>query len=268
VPVPSVIAAGTYVTGTATNVAVPVPSGTAANVVVLVNLMINGASVTVTPPSGFVEAICSPSSAGGLAPQSCRVFWKRCTGTDAGTYNFSWGASRYHEACGTTYANCAVTGSPFDAACQAAQNSSLALTTPSVSITVGGVNRLLCWAGSCSSLAIWTSPAGFTLGLPGLITVSTQAFANLALPLGGVSGGVFAGITVLGSTAVWLGALIGLGDSSGGGGGGGGGGPIPPTPFVASGSGKRSAMMKARRNREHREEDFGDYPINYPVRPM
>src|SRR4051794_13761058 len=74
--------------GTRTTSAVPVPSGVASGHVVLVHLYIEVASA-VTPPAGFTELVFSPSpfTTGSVSGQ--RIFWKRASGADSGTYSFT-----------------------------------------------------------------------------------------------------------------------------------------------------------------------------------
>jgi hypothetical protein len=82
-------ALGTALTGaTRTNSVIPVPSGVIAGQVVLVHLYIES-TTTVTPPSGFTEIAFAPAVFTTGTVQGQRVYWKRATGADSGTYTFT-----------------------------------------------------------------------------------------------------------------------------------------------------------------------------------
>src|SRR4051812_32069845 len=80
--------------GTRTTSAVPVPAGVASGKVVLVHLYTEISSA-ITPPTGFTELTFSPTpqTSGPHPLTRQRVFWKRATGADTGTYSFTHASS-------------------------------------------------------------------------------------------------------------------------------------------------------------------------------
>lgn len=224
---PAFGAAGTYLTGASgTSAAIPVPSGVTADQIILAHLYIES-TATVTPPAGFTEAGASPISATGPGAHTLRVFWKRATGADSGTYSFTWTGSAYREGSAQRYTGCITSGSPFDTGAGApnsAQRSSDATTTPAVSLTTQGVDRLLVWAGTNFTGGTWTPPTqggGYTERVDAGADLSV---ATVAQASAGSTGSVVGTCSTSGYEVAWLGAL--LPDT-------GGATATPPVPVVA-----------------------------------
>lgn len=155
---PAFGAAGTYLAGgVRTTVSVPVPSGVTNNQVVLSHLYIE-ASGAVTPPTGFTEITPAAVTTGTVTVG--RVFWKRATGSDSGTYAFTT-PNAFSEAVAERYTGCVTSGSPIDVS-NSAQRSSAGTTTPSVSVTTTGRDRLLVWSATSVQIGPWTPPTGYT----------------------------------------------------------------------------------------------------------
>lgn len=153
---PAFGARGTYLSGsTTTTAAVPVPSGVASGHVILVHLY-KESTASVTPPAGFTELAPAPTTTGNVI--SHHVFWKRATGSDSGTYSFTWTGSAYREAVAERYTGCIASGSPVDAYNGAGRSSS-GTVTPAVTVTTTGPDRLLVWSGANWSSGTWTPPS-------------------------------------------------------------------------------------------------------------
>lgn len=149
--------AGTTLAGASdTTAPIAVPAGVTSGQIILVDLYLE-ASRTVTPPSGFTEI-------GTVAATSTtwhHRFWKRATGSDAGTYSFSWTGATYRRGAAVRYPGCVATGTPYDTGAGApvsAARSSAGTVTPGVSLTTQGVDRLLVWSGTIFSFGSWTQP--------------------------------------------------------------------------------------------------------------
>ena len=149
--------AGTTLAGASdTTAPIAVPAGVTSGQIILVDLYLE-ASRTVTPPSGFTEI-------GTVAATSTtwhHRFWKRATGSDAGTYSFSWTGATYRRGAAVRYPGCVATGTPYDTGAGApvsAARSSAGTVTPGVSLTTQGVDRLLVWSGTSFSFGSWTQP--------------------------------------------------------------------------------------------------------------
>lgn len=213
---PSFVSAGTYLDNTSTTAAVAVPAGALADMVAVVGMYLDGAVITVTPPTGFVEAAGSPVAlpAGGGA-HSLRVWYKRLTGADSGTYDFTWGSSRYHEAQAVLYKDVAA-GDPFEVTTDTALDLGNSTVSPPVSLITGGANRLLVWAGTNWGGGTWSapaSPAGFVKRAQGGFGLYT--IADAPFPTAGDTGDVSGTNTGSDKRTAWIGALIGTPASGG-----------------------------------------------------
>lgn len=159
---PTPVSVGTYLAAaSATTAAVAVPAGAQANDVVLAHLW-KVSAAAVTPPAGFTECTNSPISTVTNGVHSQHVFWKRLTGSDSGTYSFSWTGSTTREGVACLYRGCVTTGDPTEIN-NAAQDSSSTAPTPAVSGTTGGADRLLTIGFTKFNTGTLTPPTGFTL---------------------------------------------------------------------------------------------------------
>src|SRR6185503_13236354 len=208
---PAFGSAGTYYNpgGTGTSAAIPVPASVAANDIIEVHLYIES-TATVTPPTGFTEKTpSSPISATGPGAHTHRIFWKRPTGADSGTYSFTWTGAAYREGFALRFTGCVTSGDPYDTGAGApnsAQASADSTTTPAVSLTTQGADRLLSWAGTNFTGGNWTPPTSFTEradGAPG-----DSSGATLTQATAGATGSITGTCSGSGYRTAWLGALL------------------------------------------------------------
>lgn len=190
---------------TAANAAVPVPSGVAADDVILVHIYKEG-TAAVTPPAGFTE-ITPARTATNITHH---LFWKRATGADTGTYTFTWTGTLWREAVASAYSGCVTTGSPLDTGTGApvsAGRTTNASSTPAVSLTptAAGTGRMIVWSGTAVNGATFTTPSGFTLRTSGLIW---QALATLSQSSAAATGSVTGATSSSGEGTAWLVALL------------------------------------------------------------
>lgn len=202
-------AAGTYLSGTgATTAPIAVPSGVTAGQIVIAVLYIESTVAITTVPAGFAECSASPISATGLGAHTLRVYWKRASGADAGTYTFGWTGSIYREGVALRYTGCVSSGDPWDTGAGApnsAQRSSDANATPAVSLTTQGADRMLVWAGSNFAGGAWTPPSTFTERADG---GSDIGVAEKGLASAGATGSVTGTNAASSYACAWMGALL------------------------------------------------------------
>jgi hypothetical protein len=170
--------------GGATSITATVPTGVAAGDVVAVLLGIGTISaVTVTPPDGTWTEKGTPLLNVANGATQTRIFWKRATGADSGTYTFGFSASETVYADVMRYSGCVASGDPIEAI-DAEVTTALGAVTPATTVTTLGPNRLLVWlAWSTHGAAANASPpAGFTVaefaGSTTLVYDTTQAVAG------------------------------------------------------------------------------------------
>jgi hypothetical protein len=148
---------------TGTSAAVPVPTGAVAGDIVVVGLYLETTDATPTPPSGFTLKQ-DTSAANADVRGRLLVYWKRLTGSDAGTYSFSWTTSCTYEAAAGAYSGRIAAGDPWDSVQLISNASSSALTavipasTPRAGGDLVGFATNHATAGSTS----WTPPSGMT----------------------------------------------------------------------------------------------------------
>jgi hypothetical protein len=206
---PTFGASGAFLDGDAATCNVAVPLLVAANSVVVVAIFLDS-TVTVTGvPTGFSNAENSPVFMNPLGGGKHRlyVYWKRATGVDTGTYDFTLSASTYREAQAHHYENVVTTGTPFDSPTSSASDEASGTTSPAVSVTTNGADRMLIhgttnWAGGT-----WTAATGFTKRQEGGFGVILMEDKTQAAQ--GSSGTVQATCTGNDKRTAWLGALIG-----------------------------------------------------------
>jgi hypothetical protein len=161
-----------------------VPAGVANNKILLVHFYLEP-TVTITGlPSGFTEVGSGISN----SAHGQRVFWKRATGADSGTYTFTHG-STWTEAAATSYTGATLTGSPIDTT-GTAQRGTSGTVTPPVSLTTTGSDRLIVWGGTvtfASGTGGWTPPSGYTERVDAALELSV---ATLAQPVAGSTGAI------------------------------------------------------------------------------
>jgi hypothetical protein len=156
---------GTAGAATATNAAtaqIPVPASVAADDVIVCYLFVDNGSVTVTgTPAGFTQAVASPQNNPGAPPgHSLYVYWKRATGADAGTYDFTLSGSTYRNCIAIRYTGCVTTGTPIESA-NGNKDATNGSVSPPVSCTTTDVDRLGIFATTNWSGGAWTPPVGW-----------------------------------------------------------------------------------------------------------
>jgi hypothetical protein len=210
-PSPTFGAAGTYLTGTSANSAnFAVPAGAANNEVMLVFFYLESTGA-ITPPAGFTQFL-RMSATGGA--HDLVIFWKRCTGADSGTYNFT-NPSVWREGVAIRFSGCITTGNPYDVTNGNQASTAPSGVTPAVSYTTTVTDTLAVWAGSNFNGGAWTPPSGYTerADASGDVGVATLAQAGI-----GASGSI-TGTCAGGSTGSCA-ALIALKSTTSGAGGG------------------------------------------------
>ena len=141
---------------------VPVPAGATAGDVVLAAVSTWGTSApTVTAPAGFtLKASYTGASANG-GTDTTRIYWKRLTAADTGTYQFTWSGSQWSSGHAIAVSGAAASGDPIAVISRA--NSASASTFPTTSVTTTAAS-LLTWFGRNDEPApgTHTPPSGFT----------------------------------------------------------------------------------------------------------
>lgn len=136
------------------------PAGSADDII-LVSLHLENVN-PVTPPSGFTlyggapVALASPGYWHFL-------YWARATAADdaGGTYTFTWGTADWRAGIAARVPGCITSGDPIDAHNSAA-SATTSTTTPGVTVTTTGPDRLLIWMADLWDLSTFTAPAGYT----------------------------------------------------------------------------------------------------------
>lgn len=194
-----------------TSVAVAAPASVVNLSVVVVGIFLDGAAQTVTPPAGWSEAENSPID---VSPTShgLHVFWHRASGSEAGPYTFSWTSSTYRSTFAARIDNAVTSGTPFDSPTNSAMDSASATTSPAVSTTSLGADRLdIYWSTNWSG-GTWTAPSGFTKqreGVDQVIVLCTHDH-----PTAGSTGALSASCTGSDKRTAFVGALIGTTSSA------------------------------------------------------
>ncbi|WP_167880613.1 hypothetical protein, partial [Nocardioides guangzhouensis] len=143
----------------ATAVTIPVPAGAASGDVVVAAVATWGASANVTAPAGFtLKGTYTGVNNGGA--DTIRIYWKRLTAADTGSYRFSWSGGRWSSGHAIAVSGAAASGDPIEAINQASGAS--ATTFPTTSVTTA-TTPLLAWFGrNDEPTSQHTPPTGFT----------------------------------------------------------------------------------------------------------
>jgi hypothetical protein len=204
---PTFGAAGTYLSGTtSTTAAIAVPTGAAADEVMLAFIYIES-TTAITPPSGFT--LVDRASNTGAGANDLAVYWKRCTGADSGTYSFSFSSS-YREAACCRFSGCITSGNPYDVVGKAAASSSPGGVTPASSNTTTVVDTLQVFAATNFNGSPWTPPTSYTERVDSSADLTVATLAQAAI---GASGSITA--TCSGQNAGSCSMLIALKPPSG-----------------------------------------------------
>ncbi|RBQ21617.1 hypothetical protein DP939_02590 [Spongiactinospora rosea] len=207
---PSYVAIGGYVAETGVQAAVPVPPGAAAGMAIVVGMFMDGPPLAVPPtmPPGFEVPENAPVQIpSGAGTHSLYVWIKRLTGSDGGTYTFTWGEERYQESQAILYRDVATTGPLFDSPTDSAADTAAITTSPPVEVTSAGPDRRLVWLSTNWSGGTWTAPTGFTRRVQGGAQIWSAA--DRSWPTAGATGSVVGSCTGSDRRTAWLGALRG-----------------------------------------------------------
>lgn len=196
---------GAHQAATSGTINLAVPASVAANDIIVAALYIESTATLTGLPSGFAHATGSPVLLAASGQQhSLNVLWKRATGADAGTYNFTLSSSVYRAGAAERITGAVTSGDPWDVT-NTAIDEAAGTTSPPVTVTTTGADRMLVHAASDFAGGSWTPSSGFTERIDagdGVHTVGDKAQA-----VAGSSGSVVATCTGSGRRAAWLGAL-------------------------------------------------------------
>lgn len=157
-----------------------VPVGAASGKIVIVTAFLDTAGASVTGlPTGFAAVPGTPVDA---VNHHLIKYWKRLTGADVGTYDFTLNASNFIEGAAELYNNCVATGSPFEASPGFAVDNTAGNTSPPVSTSSVGPDRRAIHSATCWAGGTWTPPAGFTKRVNPSVGVITTSDSLQSVP--------------------------------------------------------------------------------------
>jgi hypothetical protein len=147
--------------GNAANASIAVAGPALANDIAVVAVY-KESTAAITPPDGTWTQLAvdttNASTQGGLT-----IFWKRLTGVDTGSYNFTWTGTTYRAAQLLGIRGCATAGSPWVSGSTILRTANNAGTTINTSVTAVdggmGISFVSSWATVSRS---WTVPSGWT----------------------------------------------------------------------------------------------------------
>jgi len=205
---PAFGSAGAQLQGTAADFQVAVPSGVAANDIVVVTAFIDSTGSITGLPAGFANVAGSPVIQ-VTAPGNHRMYvaWKRASGADAGTYDFTLSGSVYRNVQAIRYTGAITSGDPWDDT-DAASLGVDGSPSPDVSVTTTLPNCLVVWAATNWASGNWTQPAGFDMRRNTGDKVCSVA--DMVQATAGSSGIVTGSCAGSGKRCAWLGALKGI----------------------------------------------------------
>jgi len=187
--------------------AVTVPTGAASGDIAVVYLgqwggSGGGATPTITPASGFAQKGGFFTSGDGLAKNS--IWWKRLTGSDSGTYSFSYtGDGSFFTTCQCVmFRGGATSGDPWETVATPLTGTWGSCST--ISVTTTDPNGALFWAVYNDSAGTHTPPTNFT-------EAADNDSASCAYRIPGSAGTLSAASASISSSSAageWLGALL------------------------------------------------------------
>jgi hypothetical protein len=199
---------GTYLETSSASPAWAAPASVASGDVIVIPIFVDSTATITALPPGFAEATDSPiARPSGGGAHSLHVVWKRATGADTGTYSFTLSGSAFVAGAALRYTGCVASGNPWDVTTSADGGVTNSTTTPAVSVTTTGADRMLVFAGTNWGGGGWTPPAGFTERIDNGSEVNTAD--DSVQVSAGSSGTVTATCAGSNKTLAWLGALIG-----------------------------------------------------------
>jgi len=144
--------------GSRTTVAIPVPAGVDNKDIVVVGVYKEN-TAAITPPAGFTLKASDTTNA--TTQGALWVYWKRLTGADTGSYDFTWTGSSYAGGHAVAGRGAVETGDPFIAGSivRTSNNSGNSLGHAVTSILNGlGISFVSSWA---TATRTWTAPSGW-----------------------------------------------------------------------------------------------------------
>lgn len=211
---PAFGASGTAKNGSTTStVSLDVPDGVVADSLVIAVMFCDGAADRNPTLAGWTEAENSPVL---TTDHALHVLYHRATGTEStgGTYDFVLDSGTYNEGQAHRYDGVIASGTPFDAGTNSAVSNTGTSTSPAVTITTAGADRLLIHTATNWTGGTWTAPSGYTKRQQNGDGIATTS--DLAQAVAGTSGSVTATTTGTGRSTAWLGALVPVGGAAGG----------------------------------------------------
>lgn len=203
---PIVGAIGANASGTGTSVNIGAPASVVSGSVVLAAMFLDGAAQTVTPPAGWSAVENCPVNVSG-GSHGLQAFWHRASGAEAGPYAFTWGSSTFQDSFAVRFDTVLSSGTPFDSATGAAQDNTNGATSPAVSTTSLGVDRLDVWLSTNWAGGTWIAPLTYTKQRES--TEGVLVMATLTQAVAGSTGSVSGTCTGSDKRTAFIGALIG-----------------------------------------------------------
>jgi peptidoglycan hydrolase-like protein with peptidoglycan-binding domain len=151
---------GAGVLGTGTSAAVPVPAGAAVDDIVWVSLYLESTDV-VTPPAGFTLKLNVGASS--LTRGRIDTYWKRLTGSDTGTYTFTWTNSSVYEGVASAHTGIVRFGDPFETFDSSSSGGSTSTTVAAVVVPATHAVDIICASSNhATNAGDFTAPSGMT----------------------------------------------------------------------------------------------------------
>jgi hypothetical protein len=184
-----------------------VPASVANGDIIVIPMFLDSTATISAMASGFAHAEGSPISIVGGGAHSLAVVWKRASGSDTGTYDFTLSGSTYVEGAAARYTGAVAAGNPWDSPTGTASDNTNGTVSPPVSVTTAGPDRMLVFASTNWSGGNWTPPSGFNERMDTGAQIVT--LDDLVQATQGGSGTVQATCAGSDKRTAWLGALIG-----------------------------------------------------------
>jgi hypothetical protein len=163
VAAPTLVSVGDYLSeGSGSTAVIDAPEGVQADDIVLIFQYSEHEGAAIDPtstPSGFT-LISEEHTTTDIS--HTRVYWKRSTGSEPSSYTFTFANSNWRTGFAIAIRGCTTEGSPIDVVDSNSISSSVS-TTPAVSLTTTGPDRLVIFHGSAYHTRDWTGPSGYTV---------------------------------------------------------------------------------------------------------
>lgn len=146
------------------SIAVPVPAGAAANDIALVAIeqwQSTSTNPTVTPPAGFTQIVDINLDA-DQGWQRLKVFWKRLSGADSGSYTFTWTGAQWSQGQAMLITGAKTTGDPIGANVNTATAAAPTTSTPTTTLSGLTFQPFLANFVANESSSTQTPPTSFT----------------------------------------------------------------------------------------------------------